>query len=332
MEKKTYLLPQTGNIYKANLHSHTTVSDGHLTPFESKKLYKEHGYQIVAYTDHRIYKNHTELNDDEFLAVAAFEVDINETADFQDFSRIKTYHINLFDTDPDKNKEEKEKSPCPKLKYGDMEYINQYIREMKELGFIACYNHPYWSLQNYDDIKGLEGFFAMEIYNYGCEHDGLYGYNPQAYDEMLRLGKRMLCLSTDDNHNSYPPEHQLCDSFGGYVMLKAQSLDYQAVMKALQRGEFYSTMGPEINELYIETKKHADKTVHTLVVKTSPVQKIYVKMEGRNCYKEVAEEGRLLAEARFELTGEEGYIRVECRDEKGLYANSNAYFLDTLLI
>lgn len=332
MEKTTYLLPKTGHFYKANFHSHTTVSDGNLTPLESKKLYKEHGYQIVAYTDHRIYKNHSELNDDEFLAVAAYEVDINEAADFEDFSRIKTYHINLFDTEPDQNKEKKEMSPCPKLKYADVEYINKYITEMKELGFIACYNHPYWSLQNYDDIKGLEGFFAMEIYNYGCEHDGLYGYNPQSYDEMLRLGKRMLCLATDDNHNRYPIGHPLCDSFGGYVMLKAESLDYQTVMKALQKGEFYSTMGPEIKELYIEAREQADKTVNTLVVKTSPVKKIYVKMEGRNCYMEVAGEGMLLTEARFELTKKEGYIRVECRDEKGLYANSNAYFLDELLI
>ncbi len=65
----------------------------------------------------------------------------------------------------------------------------------------------------------------MEIYNYGCEHDGLYGYNPQSYDEMLRLGNRLFCVSTDDNHNSYPFGDPLCDSFGGFTMIKAEKAD-----------------------------------------------------------------------------------------------------------
>ena len=35
---KKYLLPETGNFYKANLHSHSTVSDGTLTPAEMKAV------------------------------------------------------------------------------------------------------------------------------------------------------------------------------------------------------------------------------------------------------------------------------------------------------
>ena len=31
---KKYLLPETGNFYKANLHVHTTISDGALSPEE----------------------------------------------------------------------------------------------------------------------------------------------------------------------------------------------------------------------------------------------------------------------------------------------------------
>ena len=31
---KKYLLPENGQFYKANLHCHSTVSDGHLTPEE----------------------------------------------------------------------------------------------------------------------------------------------------------------------------------------------------------------------------------------------------------------------------------------------------------
>ena len=72
-----YLLPEKGNFYKANLHCHTVVSDGALTPEQVKEAYQKEGYSIVAFTDHRQYCKHEELNDDRFLSIAAFEADIN---------------------------------------------------------------------------------------------------------------------------------------------------------------------------------------------------------------------------------------------------------------
>ncbi len=38
---KKYLLPHEGNFYKANLHSHSTISDGNKTPEELKKIYEK---------------------------------------------------------------------------------------------------------------------------------------------------------------------------------------------------------------------------------------------------------------------------------------------------
>ena len=40
---------QNGNWYKGNIHSHTTVSDGMLTPEQSAKLYKDNGYQFMCF-------------------------------------------------------------------------------------------------------------------------------------------------------------------------------------------------------------------------------------------------------------------------------------------
>lgn len=317
---KQHLLPQEGAFYKANLHAHTTISDGRLTPQELKDAYKAKGYSIVAYTDHRQYRYHKELCDEAFLALAAYEVDINSWADIPgDFSRIKTYHINLYDTNPEVNAEQKAASPLPERRYRDIDYINGYLEQMNRLGFMACYNHPYWSLQNYDDYKNLRNCFAMEIYNHGCEIDGLYGFNPQSYDEMLRTGNRLFCLSTDDNHNSTPFDDPMCDSFGGFTMIKAREFSYAGVIEALQKGWFYSSMGPEIFEISVEDGQ--------LTVRCSPVEKLFVITEGRNCYKKLAKPGETVTEATFPLDGKEGYIRVQVRDGKGLYACSNAYFL-----
>ncbi len=160
----------------------------------------------------------------------------------------------------------------------------------------------------------------MEIYNYGCEHDGLYGYNPQTYDEMLRLDKKMYCVATDDNHNREPFDSPLCDSFGGFTMIKADSLSYENIINSLLTGNFYSSMGPEIKELYIEDD--------TLYIKTSPVEKIFVITQGRDCYKKLANKGEVITEATFKLNGNEKFIRVSIRDEKGLYASSNGYFIN----
>jgi len=74
---KKYLISETGNFYKANLHCHTTVSDGRMTPEEVKNAYKEKGYSIVAYTDHDVFIPHPELCDDDFLAMNGFEVETN---------------------------------------------------------------------------------------------------------------------------------------------------------------------------------------------------------------------------------------------------------------
>lgn len=44
-----------GNWYKGNIHSHTTVSDGMLTPEQSVKLYKDNGYHFLCFSEHDIF-------------------------------------------------------------------------------------------------------------------------------------------------------------------------------------------------------------------------------------------------------------------------------------
>ena len=75
---KKYLLQKNGSFYKTNLHCHTTLSDGRLSPLEVKELYKSLGYSAVAFTDHDILIDQKELCDEDFIALNGFEVEINE--------------------------------------------------------------------------------------------------------------------------------------------------------------------------------------------------------------------------------------------------------------
>lgn len=315
--KDKILLPESG-LYKANLHCHTTLSDGKHTPQEIKELYKSESYSIIAYTDHRRYAWHKELDDGDFLALAALEADLTESGG--DWPRLRTYHLNLFDTNPHEGREGLDL--LPHCDYRDIAGINEYIARMNQLGFLVCYNHPYWSLQDVTDYGGLRGLFAMEVYNHGCEREGMYGFHQQSYDEMLRGGQRLFALATDDNHNAFPRDSAEYDSFGGFVYIAAESLTYEHVISALRRGDFYWSTGPKLLGVRIE-----DGVLH---IKCSPVERIFVVQEGRNYYRRQVNPGETITEAQFPLSGKEGWFRVEVRDARGMAAGSNAYFMDEL--
>jgi len=68
-------LKRTGDFYKGNLHSHTTVSDGSETPEELIEIYKQNNYSFMAITDHRIYGVYPEYNASDFLILPGVELD-----------------------------------------------------------------------------------------------------------------------------------------------------------------------------------------------------------------------------------------------------------------
>ena len=102
---KKYLLPNDVNWYRANFHCHTVHSDGAYTPEKVKEVYKNHGYSIVAYTDHDVLLDHSDLNDDEFLALTSSEYAVNEAKpkfpkifdiETNEWVRKKCVHLNIF--------------------------------------------------------------------------------------------------------------------------------------------------------------------------------------------------------------------------------------------
>lgn len=344
---KKYLLPQGGKFYKANLHMHTTVSDGELTPEEAKSVYQERGYSILAYTDHNILVSHEDLTDENFVVITAveFDVGIGDSLPYV-YGGHKTYHFNLYAKNP-KNVISSifsEKRIWPKYdnsrdyvteemrKYDEerwysQQYMNGAIQRARKEGFFVSYNHPVWSLQNYTDYCDLKGLWGVEVYNHGCFLGG-YVDTVQPLDDLLRTGQQVFPLAGDDSHG-------LKDSFGGWVMVKAEQLTYNAVILALESGDFYASTGPEIKELYIEDG--------ILKVFTSKVSGITFSSDRRLAKKFMAEDGATIEYAEFDLTkfietgnaiyektGKNSYIRIMLEDKNGKSAYSRAYFLDDL--
>lgn len=332
---KKYLLPETGSFYKANLHCHTTISDGKWTPEEVKKNYMENGYSVVAYTDHNVLVPHYELAEENFLPLNGIEININ--SDDYKGKYGKTCHFCAIAIEPDNIKQ-----PCfhrekyfvgkgaeykSKIVFDETkpdyervynpDCVNEFMKEFRDNGFFVTYNHPTWSMESYNDYINYHHMHAMEICNFECVSIGHDEHNSKEYDEMLKSGKRIYCVATDDNHNNPGTE----SSFGGFTMIKADKLEYKAITKALVDGNFYASEGPMINELWIE-----DKKIH---IKCEPAVEIYMKTAYR--FTKVKKGfGYPVTEAAFDLRGDEGYIRLVIVDKEGKRAYTNAYFTDKL--
>jgi len=334
---KQYLIPQEGTFYKANLHCHTTMSDGKLSPEEVKQAYAEKGYSIVAYTDHEVLVPQNHLTDATFLALNGVELAITDLNN-RGTGCEKTCHLCCIALEPDNHytpyyhssaylwKSLEHLRPLAKRIPGSVNLdrhhtpacINAIIKTAKDAGFFVTYNHPDWSLEEKDIYANYEGMDAMEIYNHGCVVGGYLDYNPKAYDTLLRQGKKLYCLATDDNHNGSTPGTRKWDSFGGYVMIKADKLEYRTITKALQDGHFYASTGPEIKELWI-----ADDQLH---IACSEAEKIILTTYRRRRGIVWAEEGESISCADFKISPDDKYVRVTVVDHRGRTADTNAYF------
>ena len=162
----------------------------------------------------------------------------------------------------------------------------------------------------------------MEMCNTGSFHT-FPEYNPIIYDDMLRMGKRLYCIAADDNHNGAPFGAPRCDSFVAWTMIKADKLDYTTITDALLAGNFYSSIGPEIKELYMDGNK--------LCVKTGPCEKIVMSTACRKTRAAFREKGKSLTHAEFIVEPDDGYVRITVTDKFGRHANTNAYFVEDVL-
>ena len=337
---KKHLLPQSGAYYKAGMHLHTTVSDGCLPPEETKKAYMEKGYSILAFTDHDVFVPHNDLTDESFVAINSFEVGVSETHNGPSNSR-KCYHLNLYAMDQNQTtcavfspryagSERQQQYVTEEARQYDyvrhysVGKINELIEKANADGFLVCYNHPLWSVQDYEDYAGLKNLWGVEVYNHSCTLCGYYE-TPQAYYDLLHKNQTIFPVASDDAHRTF-------EYGGGWLMVHADKLDYRTVMDALARGDFYASSGPEIKEFSID-----GTSVH---VSCSEAVSIAICTERRTVLHKRGSADAPITEADFDLskyvsdTKAVSYypwrplIRLEIVDKYGKVAYSRPYYLE----
>lgn len=341
------LLPADVRWYRANLHCHTLDSDGFWPAERVKTEYKNHGYSIVAFSDHNVLVDHSDLRDDDFLPLASTEYNVDDWepdgafptppgvvlppgTDEKQWIRRACYHFNLFS-----KAEHPVGTPCKNTLWGasrgcfegtdeekerrrhfNLENVNHLIEEANKAGFLVQFNHPNWSLNGAEHWRGLRGLWSLEILNWATEVETGAEYCPYIYDDMLRvMGPGLFCSMGDDNHNH---GGDLFGSFGGSTFIGASELTHAAVVSAMERGDIFCASGrddpPRFKALYVE-----DGVLH--VECTPAVVVNYVAM-GR-VFRHRNGEG--LTHVEFPFRPTEGYFRIQITDDRGNHANTRAY-------
>ena len=339
---KKYFIDPRLEWHKANMHTHTNLSDGYFSPEEMKKVYMEHGYSIVCFTDHEVIFDNSYLTDDKFVAITGKEHSITQYVDKDGnplkWRDMKTVHLNFFAKDPHnlqhvcmdydhaserqrKQFKERHGFDIPVDHYHgefSQETLQNIINKANSAGFLVQFNHPNWSLNTREDYINLKGLWGFEIYNYLTDLETGAEYCPNIYDDMLRHGHRLFCTMGDDNHNY---QGSLEGSFGGFTYIGVPKLTYENVIKALENGCFYCSMGPVIKSMYYDSK---DKKIHIECSKAEDIVLVGYNRHFLHVY------GENLTNAEFDINGEEVYVRISVKDKNNRWANTNPIYIEEI--
>ncbi len=333
---KRIFISKNQKQYRANLHSHSTLSDGSLSPEELKALYRKNGYSILAITDHEYPKSHSDLSEPDFLLLTGYEAYIRSTADASFDPYEPEVHLNLFAKD-----ESNETYICFNEKYCkyvkdplargrlsragserpreySVTYVNEFIRTAVVNGYLVSYNHPVWSLEDEERILSYENIFSIEIDNNVSHLGSGIEYSGALYDKMLRRRMRVFCHGGDDNHNKKPLSSPKSDSFGAFTMILSDDLSYSSVIRAMETGNMYSSTAPLIHELSVE-----DGVAH---IECSPAKKIILYTGSKTPRFEIANGTSLLTSADLPIDPIAPYFRVAVVDEYGRFATTRGFF------
>ena len=332
---KKYFINPDNKQYKANLHCHSNLSDGELTPEELKEAYKGKGYSILAITDHERPCNHSDLSQEDFLLITGYEAYIRPSKICRHNIFAPEIHLNLFAKEAENEKcicfNEASckyvKNPIERLKMKKVgskkireyttEYINAFTKTAVDNGYLVSYNHPVWSMESDERILSYENIFSLEIDNYSSWKINRIEGNSLLYDKILLNKKGWFCHGGDDNHNHGDINNPLSsDSFGAFTMIMAENLNYDSVISAMENGEIYSSTGPVIKEISIENGMVHIACSDACCILLYNGSKAVKRMDSLSCD---------LTEADLPLHEKSEYFRVSVIDGNGKTASSRGF-------
>ncbi|MCZ7647891.1 MAG: CehA/McbA family metallohydrolase [Planctomycetota bacterium] len=296
-----------GTWLRANLHAHTTASDGKVDLATRAGEYAAAGYGVLAITDHHAF---TRLDG----AQAPKGLTLLPGAELHPDNPFggDRYHF-----------------VCLGLTGAHDARVAAHPQEVLDdvnaRGGLVYLAHPYWCRHTLRDLEPLRGYAGVEVFNDSCRDAGRPESSSQ-WDDLLHAGTLSHAIATDDCHHAAAAK---IDVFGGWTWIRAAEPSREAVVAALRAGLNYASCGPRILELSVEDHVWKSKDAgkpdvpsHRLRVKTSAAREIFF-LSDRGGGFEAAPEGGTLEAAEFLVRPGSRYVRIEVLDTQGRKAWSN---------
>jgi len=294
-----------GSWFKGNLHTHTLNSDGDSTPDDVVRWYREHNYHFVTLTDHNYLTSVDGLNalhgaDEKFLVMIGEEL--------TDRFGNKPIHINGL-------------NPVSLIQTTGgssvVDMVQKMIDAIRAAGGVPSVNHPNygWAISA-DELAQLQRTRLFEVFNghplvNNMGGGGVPGLE-EVWDRMLSSGKMLYGIAVDDAHYFKRPEDKTAPRPGqGWVYVRSPRLESRELVGALERGNFYSSTGVELQSV------NATAAALTITVKTEPQSKYRIQFIGK--------QGAVLSEAitspaTYTFKGDESYVRAKVIESNGKLA------------
>jgi len=305
-----YSYTQDYNWYKGNTHCHTTNSDGDELPRRVVRWYQDHGYNFLVITDHNFLTEirylDTDRNDD-FILIPGEEV-----TDRYNDSRIHVNAINI--------------TKCIEPQHGNniVETLQNNVDAIVNNGGIAQINHPNWKWSFNDvEMSQLKNVRLLEIYNfsYNCNNFAAGGTPgmEEIWDRLLSKGILMYGVACDDAHHYIGEFSRRKENPGtAWIMVRAKELTPQAIVKAIENGDFYATIGVLLKDVTITEQEYI----------------VEIEQEGDNKYTTyfIGRDTKILKEdygtrAVYQFKGDELYVRARIFASSGEFACTQPVFV-----
>lgn len=274
---------------KGNTHTHTTNSDGALSPLEIGCEYAKHGYDFVYLTDHWKMTVPPVKRFGRMLLIPAEEIDFALNGE--------GFHVVCLGINHEWNRR----------KFRSMRALVRIANKQRLVLILA---HPYWC-GNTSRVLLDHGVLAgVEVYNTVCDNMIAKGYSAVHWDDLLDAGKFTLGFAVDDFHSLHG------GIGGGWIMAKCKARTPQAILNAIRKGYFYSTQGPLISDVQI-----SGRNVSVTCTSVERISFMSNKFYGRTNRRQP--KGKALTRAAWKVPKECSYVRIECIDRNGRTAWTN---------
>lgn len=291
-----------GRFYRGNLHTHSTLSDGTLTPEQVCTRYQEAGYDFLALTDHFMKQYHFPVADTTPFRTANFTTLLGAELHTGHTELGQLWHILAVGL------------PLDFAPPADGETGPQIAARALAAGAYVAAAHPAWYALTEHDVISLGDIHAIEVFNGTSVDHNDHAESWHITDTLLMRGRRYTACATDDAHFN-PHRSDFCL---GWVQVRSEALTPEAILAALKQGWYYSSTGPEIYDVQVFP---GDK----VIVRCSPAQRIFLTGAGWSAASVATDS--VLIEAELSLKGfRSPYGRITVRDLYGRRAWSNPFW------